>query len=221
MHPQRALRCTLPCPLVQRFPEVPRLTPKQLEALQAVTDLADSPELHLDWGEVAHWSYVLDQPDLRQMWWGSMMGADSSGRWRRPPIALEAPRPPAAAGVWRHPAGRAVTRWRWPNSHLVLCPLCRPAARRRAAHLQLDAAALPHRLCGPSGERHGSNQSVCGAGLSEGASEGGQSRHGGCPHTAATAIQLLGLATGPRLVQEACLTDSMGCVLQNMLLAGL
>ena len=46
-----ALRCTPPCPLVQRFPEVPRLTPKQLEALQAVTDLADSPELHLDWGE--------------------------------------------------------------------------------------------------------------------------------------------------------------------------
>ncbi|KAI7843623.1 hypothetical protein COHA_002863 [Chlorella ohadii] len=33
----------------QRFPEVPRLTPKQLEALQAVTDLADSPDLHLDW----------------------------------------------------------------------------------------------------------------------------------------------------------------------------
>ncbi|PRW39338.1 taurine catabolism dioxygenase [Chlorella sorokiniana] len=33
----------------QRFPEVPRLTAKQLEALQAVTDLADSPELHLDW----------------------------------------------------------------------------------------------------------------------------------------------------------------------------
>ncbi len=36
---------------MQRFPEVPRLTPKQLEALQAVTDLADSPDLHLDWGE--------------------------------------------------------------------------------------------------------------------------------------------------------------------------
>lgn len=33
----------------QRFPEVPRLTPKQEEALQAVTQLADSPELHLKW----------------------------------------------------------------------------------------------------------------------------------------------------------------------------
>ncbi|KAL4440574.1 hypothetical protein ABPG75_003575 [Micractinium tetrahymenae] len=33
----------------QRFPDVPRLTPEQEEALQAVTDLANSPELHLEW----------------------------------------------------------------------------------------------------------------------------------------------------------------------------
>ncbi|KAL4441474.1 hypothetical protein ABPG77_001978 [Micractinium sp. CCAP 211/92] len=32
----------------QRFQQVPRLTPKQLEALQAVTDLANDPELHLE-----------------------------------------------------------------------------------------------------------------------------------------------------------------------------
>ncbi|GAB4818759.1 hypothetical protein N2152v2_005805 [Parachlorella kessleri] len=33
----------------QKFPDVPRLTEKQLEALQAVTDLANSPDLHLEW----------------------------------------------------------------------------------------------------------------------------------------------------------------------------
>lgn len=33
----------------QRFPGAPRLSPKHLEALQAVSDLADDPELHLEW----------------------------------------------------------------------------------------------------------------------------------------------------------------------------
>eukprot|EP00887_Chlorella_sp_A99_P002751 scaffold6.g2751.t1 len=39
----------LELPVLSRFPEVSRLTPKQLEALQAVTALASSPELHLEW----------------------------------------------------------------------------------------------------------------------------------------------------------------------------
>lgn len=33
----------------QRFSEVPRLTARQEEALQAVTALADDPSLHLEW----------------------------------------------------------------------------------------------------------------------------------------------------------------------------
>ena len=40
------------CPwraLPQRFPDAPRLTPEHLEALQAVTDAANDPELHLEW----------------------------------------------------------------------------------------------------------------------------------------------------------------------------